>query len=199
MIEPVPQSHGGRAAAIVLRAGAIRKYYENPNICKYCKEVIHVGEGKKVSWARKKTFCSRSCLSKSTNSRWIGVPKKPKVLKPRVRTLKVGYKPFEYLIGKTKADIFKTRKGYQSARSGIQRHARHVYALSSRPKQCAVCAYARHYEVCHLKSVSEFDGAALIIEEVNHIDNLIAMCPTHHWEFDHGFIDKEKLLSGRKK
>jgi predicted restriction endonuclease len=25
--------------------------------------------------------------------------------------------------------------------------------------------------------------------EINHIDNLVGLCPTHHWEFDAGLID----------
>ena len=31
--------------------------------------------------------------------------------------------------------------------------------------------------------MSSFNSDALI-SEINSIDNLIALCPTHHWEFD---------------
>ena len=26
------------------------------------------------------------------------------------------------------------------------------------------------------------------IEEINNIDNLVALCPTCHWELDHGYL-----------
>jgi len=35
--------------------------------------------------------------------------------------------------------------------------------------------------------VSDFPDAALIAE-INDIANLVALCPNHHWEFDHGVL-----------
>jgi hypothetical protein len=29
------------------------------------------------------------------------------------------------------------------------------------------------------------------LTEINAIDNLVALCPTHHWEFDHPLPDEQ--------
>src|SRR6266487_4016432 len=72
---------------------------------------------------------------------------------------------------------------WQSARSLIQKNARAAYILSGKPKLCAICNYAQHYEVAHIRDVADFPGTALI-QEINAVINLIALCPNHHWEFD---------------
>lgn len=46
------------------------------------------------------------------------------------------------------------------------------------------CDYDRHVEVCHKKAISTFD-LDTPLSVVNSIDNLIVLCPNHHWEFDH--------------
>ena len=48
--------------------------------------------------------------------------------------------------------------------------------------------YDKHYEVCHIKAVSDFSEDTPITV-INHIDNLVALCPNHHWEFDNGLLD----------
>lgn len=92
-----------------------------------------------------------------------------------------------------KYDLF-TERNWQSARSAIQRLARKIYDMSSKPKKCVVCGYDKHYEVAHIKSVSSFDDNALI-SEINDIDNLIALCPNHHWEYDNDNLDISEYLS----
>lgn len=63
-----------------------------------------------------------------------------------------------------------------------------IYNKSDKPKYCANCGYSKHYEVCHIKPVKEFPDSA-IMAEVHALDNLIALCPNCHWEFDHGMLD----------
>ena len=53
---------------------------------------------------------------------------------------------------------------------------------------CAICGYNKHIEIAHIKSVSSFNDEATI-GEINSIDNLIALCPTHHWEYDNGLFN----------
>lgn len=91
------------------------------------------------------------------------------------------------VISKTKKELFDNRTNWQSARNAIQKVARKIYQESDKPKQCMHCTYDKHYEVCHIKSVSSFDDDTLI-SEINNIDNLIALCPNHHWEFDNGIL-----------
>jgi len=38
--------------------------------------------------------------------------------------------------------------------------------------------------------VADFPDDALILE-INDIKNLVALCPTHHWEFGHGEMSPE--------
>ena len=44
-----------------------------------------------------------------------------------------------------------------------------------------------YIEVAHIKAVADFsDGSTLA--EINSINNLIALCPNHHWEYDNGYL-----------
>ena len=50
-----------------------------------------------------------------------------------------------------------------------------------------ICGYSKHYEVAHIKAVADFDDNDLI-SEINSENNLIALCPNHHWEYDNGLL-----------
>lgn len=89
---------------------------------------------------------------------------------------------------KTKGEIFEQRTNWQSARSGIQKDARSVYKKSETKKECLICGYDKHYEVAHIKSVASFTNETLI-SEINNINNLMALCPNHHWEYDKGLLE----------
>lgn len=93
----------------------------------------------------------------------------------------------ETFSNKTKGEVFLTRANYQSARSGIRKHANDVYFSSGKEQKCIVCGYSKYIEVCHIKSVSSFPDEALL-SEINAKDNLVALCPNHHWEFDSGLL-----------
>lgn len=91
------------------------------------------------------------------------------------------------ILSLTKKELFEKR-GYQKARSTICKHARIIYQKSNKPKKCVICNYDKHYEVSHIKAVCDFDENTLI-EKINDVDNLIALCPNHHWEYDNGFLN----------
>lgn len=86
-----------------------------------------------------------------------------------------------------KGDLFNNRSNWQSARSAICKSARKIFNESDKLKECAVCGYSIHYDVAHRKAVSVFDDDCLIYE-INHIDNLIALCKNHHWEYDNNLL-----------
>jgi hypothetical protein len=88
---------------------------------------------------------------------------------------------------KTKSELFKSRKNWQSARSAIRKHAKIVFAEYNPVPKCAICGYSTHVEIAHKKAVSEFDNHKTI-REINSIENLIGLCPNHHWEYDNGLI-----------
>src|ERR1035437_9546237 len=173
------QSAGGKATAIISRRNALERYYKDPIHCKKCGSIISVKEHQKVGEVRKLQFCNHSCAAVFSNrfNRF-------KVRKPKVEKIK---KVSPITIGLvTKKDFFAKRKNWQSARSSIQHHARTTYKNSDKPKKCSQCEYSLHYEVAHIKSVSDFSPDSTI-NEINHIDNLIALCPNHHWEYDNIF------------
>ena len=87
----------------------------------------------------------------------------------------------------TKGDLFNNRKNWQSARTSIRRSAQKAYEESGKPYECAICGYNKHVEIAHIKAVSDFDDDALV-SEINHPDNLIGLCPNHHWEYDNGLL-----------
>jgi hypothetical protein len=195
------QSLGGKATAIKLRKEALERYYANPNKCLFCGKIIEVPEDGKVCQIKIKKFCNRSCGGFYNNK--LRHPKEKKV---KTRICKKCGNIFvnEYqkkyclecqeqglLSFKTKGELFRLRKNWQSARSIIVHHAAKTYKKSDKPKKCLKCGYDKHYEICHKKTVSSFPDEALI-KEINHIDNLLAFCPTHHWEFDNGFLNEYK-------
>ena len=93
----------------------------------------------------------------------------------------------------TKRDLFEIYELWQTARSTIQKQARLVYQNSDKPKRCICCGYDKHYEVAHIRSVSDFNDDALI-PEINNVNNLIALCPNHHWEYDNTDFDITPFL-----
>jgi hypothetical protein len=159
------------------RNKSLNDYYKNPNICKHCCEVIKVNETQKVSEVRKKNFCNSSCSTIFNNSKRDKKQKneKIKVVKPE---------KFSYFDGVTKKEFFIKKGVYYKFRSQIRKHAQYVYEKNNGEKTCKVCGYDKHIQICHIKSVSSFHDNDLITD-INSKDNLIGLCPNHHWEFDH--------------
>lgn len=90
-----------------------------------------------------------------------------------------------YLDNKTKGEM--VGDNWWTKRIPIAKHARKIYTKSDEAKACKICGYDKHYEVCHIKGVAEFDDT-VTIEEINNINNLVALCRNHHWEYDKGLI-----------
>jgi hypothetical protein len=184
----------------ISRQSALKRYYSNPNLCIECGKVIHVPESGTVPPTRKKKFCNKSCAASYNNrGRRHGPKPKPKTcpvcdgphynkriycsvscLRSKTRAV---------LQTTTKGELFQQRKSWQAARSCIQNNARKVYEESRKPKVCFVCGYANHYEVAHIQSVSSFPDS-VTVGKINSLSNLLALCPNHHWEFDHGLINE---------
>ena len=95
----------------------------------------------------------------------------------------------------TKKELFQSRNSYQSARSAIVKNAQAVYSKSKKPRYCAICGYDKHYEIAHIKAVADFENDTSIAE-INNENNLIALCPNHHWEYDNGILDLAEWSSG---
>lgn len=188
------------------RQAHIDRYYENPNLCAGCGQVIPVTDGMKVAEVRRRKFCSHSCAAKKNNlgkvrnpdgvggfiksssltltCMWCGKEFTSKT--PR-KSCEICYKvPNKGLSATTKGDLFTRCKNWQSARSTIQKHARQVLARRT-DNGCSICGYSNHVEAAHIKSVSSFPATATL-GEINDPKNLLALCPNHHWEHDHGVL-----------
>lgn len=80
--------------------------------------------------------------------------------------------------------------GAHAARRKIAASARRTFIKLVGSKICYECGYTKHVEVCHIQSVSSFPGNTKIYI-INSVGNLVALCPNHHWEFDHGELEIE--------
>jgi len=211
-----PQSLGGQVTAKKLRKEALEKYYLNPNICKQCGNIITVPDKGKVKETRVKQFCNSSCFAKFSNVKRVSTVKiiyckrcgkklylyrkssgrfsSCKYCK-KCRYLRIRFDSSKFdqqLPGRTKGEMFKKSANYQSARGMIRRHACQVFAVSGIPYVCDVCGYKKHINVCHIRSVADFPDDATV-SEINSLTNLVALCPNHHWELDHGFLNLTKF------
>lgn len=101
--------------------------------------------------------------------------------------------PTKEIINLTKGELFDKYNNWTQSRVAIQKDARTNYSKSNKPKYCVVCGYDKHYEVAHIKSVSSFDNS-ILISTINNIENLIALCPNHHWEYDNNKLDIQQFL-----
>lgn len=151
--------------------------------CKHCNQIT-----------TNPAFCSRSCAASYNNCKF---PKKSKSLKLRFckhcnisvlgrRTTcdacNPSYVDWSCL---TLAELRAKALYQHSAR--IRQIARNTYRRSDRPKHCIICGYDNHYEVCHKRPIQDFPNNTPIAQ-INEIDNLVALCPNHHWEFDNGLL-----------
>lgn len=194
-----------------IRQRAINKYYENPQSCKYCGEVIKVNCGTKPGDIRVKSFCNHSCSAKYNNA---GVRRHPesrsskcpicendKDLRAKtcinckmIKTQEVnGERSIRDLIG----GITASRAKFNTIRT----LARKAMRLSGRVYKCEYCDFDIKLDVAHIKPIASFDLETKI-NVVNHLDNLKYMCPNHHMLFDDGYMDVNgviiKLIIGSK-
>jgi predicted restriction endonuclease len=170
----------GQISAEKSRNKSLENYYKNPNVCKSCGCVIKVDDNQKVSEVRKKQFCNQSCNATFNNKiRYRETePKKEKNVRPE---------RYSYFEGVTKKNYLDTKGIYYKFRAEIRKHAQWIYQKNNGNNTCKVCGYNKHIQVCHIKSVSSFNDDNLITD-INSFDNLIGLCPNHHWEYDNGYL-----------
>ena len=157
------------------------------SICAYCGKDVHRPKDKRC----KNIFCDQSCSAKYNNPKHAQRTLHNKCKKcnsPIISGLFYCKKcsPYAGLSNKSYKDVKGSRK-YQK-NSQIREHARKVYYGSQEPKQCIVCGYGKHFDVCHVKDISLFPSSAKV-SEINDITNLIPLCKNHHWEFDNNSLD----------
>lgn len=145
-------------------------------------------------------YCSRSCAATRTNQMYPKRRKKPRSCKrcnasithlPGRRTCCLecnpSYKDWEAItLGEMRG-----RRRYQK-HSAVRDRARQQFVASGRPLRCCVCGYDTHVDICHVRALHTFP-ANTPLRIANASNNLMALCPNHHWEFDHGLLPVSSL------
>lgn len=138
-------------------------------------------------------FCSRSCSASSANSmkpkRNRKEPNCQKCLNPlptnRRYPLCASCATGKNIELQTLGEV-KERAKYQKT-SQIRAAARNKYFRNTSNRFCLLCGYEKHIEICHIKAIEAFSDATLV-QVINDLKNLVALCPNCHWEFDHGLL-----------
>lgn len=185
---------------------------EDNKRCAHCREaLIRRATESSTDFAQRK-FCNRSCAAARNNKlhpkrkKRVG-PREAQIRRGKCKTCKQRFAHvttafrtrelcFECRSGDfsalTKGEAFRKRSSWQSARTGIQKHARKAYESSGEPLRCFCCGYDRHVDIAHVRPVADFPDDALV-SAINDVSNLRALCPNHHWEFDHDVLSLETL------
>lgn len=136
-------------------------------------------------------FCSKSCAN-SFNNKNNPKRKKTKLCKEcnkefifsdRTYCKKCFKKKFPTLLelNPTFKEI-KSKRKYQKY-SRIRDIARKYYTI----RICEKCGYDKHIEICHIKPINSFKDSDRL-SKINSKENLIALCPNCHWEFDNNIL-----------
>ena len=148
-------------------------------------------------------FCSRSCAAANANR--VRAVEKPDSYKkwycrdcgahaPRVERVRPWAKycpacldkrqfrlPEDWTLGEVRSRY--SHLHLSSIHSLLRARARSTMRRLERNHECEGCGWTIHVEIAHIKPMSSFPDDARI-SEVNAIDNLRALCPNCHWEFD---------------
>ncbi len=65
----------------------------------------------------------------------------------------------------------------------VRAQARMLYKKFSPNMICVHCKHSGSTQVCHIKAISDFNKLSLL-EKVNHLSNLIGLCPNCHIDLD---------------
>lgn len=159
----------------------------------------------------KNNFCSKSCAAKFNN---IGISRNP----PKFRKCKKCKNEFikskshksklycsnclkdydnrlELLKSMSIHDfqVYTISNGYHPSWKNSQiRYYNRTWNASLKFLGCAICGYTHHVEFAHIKPLSSFPETATL-GEVNHPNNVIQLCPNHHWELDNGILNLESV------
>jgi len=183
------RSAGGRAVGAIRRAAAAARYEANPKFCMHCGKKIEIS-GRKIADIRAKKFCNKSCAGKFNGTIGGSIAAKNKRVQ---RTCSSCDGVMPWTANKVRVcascrsaarDRIPSSTKASMHRCSISFNARQVLFKSDRPRKCEKCGYDRHVEACHKRAVADFPDDALM-SEVNGLDNLMWLCPNHHWEFDH--------------
>ena len=138
-------------------------------------------------------FCSHTCSAKFSN------PKRKQIslCKCGNRKLKTSQLCNECNLKSKKnntndlpiSSLYHKTSAYAAVKyNRLRKHARETLCRFNVPKKCFICGFDIHVEVCHIKSISSFPDDTKV-SVVNSFDNLVYLCPNHHWMFDNKLVE----------
>jgi len=89
---------------------------------------------------------------------------------------------FLYKLNPTRKEVVYKELTRAAAFAYIRWHAK-VIVMKDVKKECAECGYTNHVETCHIKAIASFTDDDRL-NDINHPNNLLFLCPNHHWEHD---------------
>lgn len=169
-----------------------------PRFCSYTcsfskpKIVSECGNcGVNIEDTIERKFCSRSCNATFNNSI---MPKRKRAVWTCIECgEESGYQrkrcpecqSSRKLANNTKAQLRERYPALSDFHSVIREHARRNY---NGPLSCHACGYDLHVEIAHIKPVSDFPDETTF-EVINSNENLVALDPRCHWEYDNGLLE----------
>lgn len=174
MEKRVARALGGIAAAKVVKQKHIDAYLLNPNYCLFCGKAVEIGNNR-VSDVKRKKFCNRKCFASFRNKDIGHTLKEERMTRPRIFGVNENVEIASlYGIGPSKYALIR----------GKARAKMNFYQVK---RECFVCGYTNYVEVHHKKSCNSFSDNSLL-SEVNDLNNLVYLCPNHHFEADKGIL-----------
>lgn len=190
------------------REEALKRYYENPVVCKNCGKIIEVPDGINPSEIRRKQFCDSSCAA-SYNNKNRELAKSKKINKEEICPICGGIKTKQAkyckkcsdklkrtVPNKTLGEYISGKKHLTSECQDIRKDAKRSLEESGRKKVCAYCKnheFDEILEIHHIKGILQFSEDTLI-KEINDPTNLVYLCPNHHAMLEKGLIDLNGVL-----
>ena len=139
---------------------------------------------------KNKKFCSRSCSAKLNNKKFPKRKSKRSLICPQCNNKKDPRSSFcknctpRNGLGDLTLKEAIYEKHHKSSAYALVRSRARAIAKELGLDKCQVCGYNKHVEIAHKKAISTFKDSTLV-STINSKDNLIALCPNCHWEYDH--------------
>ena len=190
---------GARASAEANRLRAITAYYQQPNHCQHCGDVIHIVGKERPSWTRKKKFCDRSCAASYNNSIAIKRPRRGTCLV--CNTVIKSDRKYCSNQCRTLHATVNLHTPFNSARAVVAwRQRLKLRAILYKGGRCQVCGYNRCIRALtfHHLSPAEKDfnigGSTRAWSRIKaELDKCILLCANCHAEAHEGLVALSEL------
>lgn len=160
--------------------------------CKLCKESF---EPKRPN----QEFCDAKCRNKNGSRNWAlknkklcvcgnGMKFNSKLCVTCSRSLKQNS---EITIGQYR-NMLSVKGKHPSWVNAHVRNFNRSWNKSLMGLPCQKCGYSNHTELAHIKAVSTYSDDTLL-SVVNDPNNILVLCPNHHWEFDNALLNLEDI------